>query len=164
VIAAARCSAPAGSAPDRRFLHLGQIIADAGGCRLSTIVGSCVAVCMWDSVRRVGGMNHFLLPDAPHVAAPVTRPWSYGELAMPALVAQLVALGASPRGLTAKLFGGAALTRSADPAAPGARNGAFARGWLAERGIPVAAEDVGGSRGRKVLFDTGSGDVTVLTL
>lgn len=164
MIAAARRSLPAGYAPERRFLHLGQIIVDAGGCRLATIVGSCVAVCMWDSRLRVGGMNHFLLPDAPHVEAPVARPFSYGELAMPALVEQLAALGASPRNLTAKLFGGATITRSAAPGGPGARNGAFARGWLAERGIQVAVQDIGGSRGRKVLFDTGSGDVTVHTL
>jgi chemotaxis protein CheD len=164
VIAAARRSAPAGSVPDRRFLHLGQVLVDAGGCRLATIVGSCVAVCMWDATRRLGGMNHFLLPDAPHVGSPLARPWSYGELAMPALVERLVALGSSPRALTAKLFGGATLSKTVDAAGPGARNGAFARGWLAEHRIPIVAEDVGGGRGRKVLFDTGNGDVTVLTL
>jgi chemotaxis protein CheD len=146
------------------FLHWGQIVVDTGGARLATIVGSCVAVCLWDAKRRAGGMNHYLLPDAPRVRSQFDKPWSYGELALPQLVERLTALGASPQTLTAKVFGGAAITSNDDHGGPGARNAALARSWLGERGIEIAAEDLGGRRGRKLVFDTASGEVTVRLL
>jgi len=156
-------SAPAVASP-LHFLHWGQIVVDAGGARLATIVGSCVAVCLWDARRRAGGMNHYLLPDAPRLRSRVEKPWSYGELALPQLLEQLSALGASPPSLTAKVFGGAAITSTDDRSGPGARNAALARAWLGECGIEIAAEDLGGRRGRKVVFDTASGEVTVRLL
>jgi chemotaxis protein CheD len=152
------------AAPQLRFLHWGQIVVERGGARLATIVGSCVAVCLWDAGRRAGGMNHYLLPDAPRVSSRVDKPWSYGELALPQLLEQLIGLGASPATLTAKLFGGAAINSGDDRDGPGARNAALARSWLAARGIAVVAEDLGGRRGRKVVFDTATGDVAVRLL
>jgi chemotaxis protein CheD len=146
------------------FLHWGQIVVDTGGARLATIVGSCVAVCLWDATLRAGGMNHYLLPDAPRVKSQIDKPWSYGELALPQLLERLSALGSSPRALTAKVFGGAAITGGDERGGPGARNAALARTWLAERGIAIAAEDLGGRRGRKLVFDTASGEVSVRAL
>jgi chemotaxis protein CheD len=148
-------------ATKRTFLHWGQLAVAGAGAQLVTIVGSCVAVCLWDPGRRLGGMNHYLLPEAPRVPQPVAKPWSYGELALPELLAQLVAAGASPLAVTAKVFGGAAISRGEDQGGPGPRNAAFARRWLGERRIPIVAHDLGGRRGRKLVFDVGSGDTTV---
>ncbi len=155
---------PAAAAPERRFLHWGQLVVEAGGGPLSTIVGSCVAVCLWDGARQVGGMNHYLLPDAPHVEPPLSKPWSYGELALPELLRQMVAAGAVTCTLVAKVFGGAAITSAEGPGGPGARNAALARSWLAERNIPIVAHDLGGRRGRRLVFDTTTGDVTLRLL
>jgi len=160
-----RSSSAAVDAPRRCFLHWGQIAVDDSGGELVTIVGSCVAVCLWDERRRLGGMNHFLLPEAPHVAAKVPRPWSYGELALPALLDGVLALGAARNRLAASVYGGAALTRvDDDGSGPGARNVALASSWLFRKGIEVVAADVGGRRGRKLCFDTGSGEVRVRLL
>jgi chemotaxis protein CheD len=164
VIADAPSSAPAGGPPERHFLNMGQIVADARGARIATIVGSCVAVCLWDGRRRVGGMSHYLLPDAPHVKTRLDKPWSYGELALPELLARLSALGASPHTLTAKVFGGAAITNGGGQGGPGARNAALARTWLGEHGIEIVAQDLGGRRGRKLVFDTANGEVTLCLL
>jgi chemotaxis protein CheD len=160
----ARSSAAVSAATELRFLHWGQLVVDAQGARLATIVGSCVAVCLWDRTRRLGGMNHYLLPDAPHVRAAVDKPWSYGELALPKLLEQLTALGASSPTLTAKVFGGAAITGGDDHAGPGVRNAALARSWLAAHGIAIVSADLGGRRGRKLVFDTATGEVTVRLL
>jgi chemotaxis protein CheD len=156
--------APPGVAPALHFLHWGQIVVDAQGARLATIVGSCVAVCLWDAARRLGGMNHYLLPDSPRVRSQVDKPWSYGELALPQLLERLTALGASPATLAAKVFGGAAITTVDDHGGPGARNAALARTWLGEHGIAIVAHDLGGRRGRKLVFDTATGEVAVRLL
>jgi chemotaxis protein CheD len=145
----------------RTFLHWGQLAVAGAGAQLVTIVGSCVAVCLWDPVRRLGGMNHYLLPEAPRVPPRVGKPWSYGELALPELLAQLVAAGASPLVVTARVFGGAAISHREDQGGPGARNVVLARQWLGQRAIPIVAHDLGGRRGRKLVFDVASGDATV---
>jgi chemotaxis protein CheD len=150
-----------GRPPRLHFLHWGQLVVDAEGGRLVTIVGSCIAVCLWDRVRQVGGMNHYLLPEAPHVRAKVDKPWSYGELALPELLAQMKALGTRPPELVAQVFGGAAITSGDEQSGPGPRNAALARSWLAEQRIAVVHQDLGGRRGRKLHFDTRSGEITV---
>jgi chemotaxis protein CheD len=155
---------PRAAAPVLQFLHWGQLVVDAHGARLATIVGSCVALCLWDPTRRVGGMTHYLLPDAPRVHSGIDKPWSYGELAMPELLARLVDLGVPAHRLIAKVYGGAAITKTDDQAGPGARNAALARRWLGEHGLQIVSEDLGGRRGRKLVFDTASGEVSVRLL
>jgi chemotaxis protein CheD len=160
--------APAAAAiafePSRHFLHWGQLVVDASGASLVTIVGSCVAVCLWDSAHRVGGMSHYLLPEAPLAQARPAKPWSYGDLALPELMRQLEAIGSAPSFITARVFGGAAIANRNDTRGPGARNAAFARDWLAGRGIKVVAQDLGGRRGRNLVFDTDTGEVAVRAL
>jgi chemotaxis protein CheD len=151
-------------APALHFLHWGQVVVDADGARLVTVVGSCIAVCLWDRSRRVGGMNHYLLPEAPHVRTKIDKPWSYGELALPELLSQMTALGPRPHELVARVFGGAAITGRDEHGGPGPRNVRLARTWLAEHAIAVVQEDLGGRRGRKLSFDTRTGEVTVQLL
>jgi chemotaxis protein CheD len=146
------------------YLNPGQVFASADDCTISTILGSCVAVCLFDPVRRVGGANHYLLPlHAPRENASAR----YGNVAIDQLVARLGALGCRPQDLVAKLFGGASLLRI-ETRAPretlGAQNVQVARGALAALRIPVAVEDVGGERGRKLLFRPRHGDAWVRKL
>lgn len=146
------------------YVHPGHLLACSRPTRVSTIVGSCVAVCLWDRRLRVGGLCHFLLPGAPHTSAPLPRPHTYADLAIPALIDQMLGLGSRLLGLQAKVFGGAHLLGSGPDGGPGFRNIEAARGLLAEERIPILAEDLSGPRGRKLLFDSGTGSVLVRLL
>jgi chemotaxis protein CheD len=149
--------------PDVRevYLHPGQLVASAEPMVVTTILGSCVAVCLWDPETGVGGMNHFLLPE-----------WLSGDPQSPrfavgaceALLDRTVALGAWRAGLVAKVFGGSWAFAPAGDGALGGRNVKAAMSLLHEWGIPVAAEDVGGRAGRKVVYETASGAAWVRTL
>jgi len=87
------------------FLPPGAICCPAEPAVVSTILGSCVAVCLWDGRRQLGGMNHFLLPRCGQ-SQPSPR---YGDVAVSRLLAALERLGCRPADLRAKLFGGAAV-------------------------------------------------------
>jgi chemotaxis protein CheD len=120
---------------------------------LTTLLGSCVAACIWDPVLHVGGMNHFLLPgDNEQQIRDSER---YGVHLMELLVNALFRQGASRQRLVAKLFGGANLnTQLADI---GARNGEFAQRFLRNEDIRVIGESLGGDRARKLQFWPASG-------
>jgi len=125
---------------------------------LSTILGSCVAVCLWDDVAALGGMNHFLLPFGPKAAA--ATPERYGVHAMEILINALLKAGARRNRLQAKLFGGAQL--SATLSDIGQSNARFAKEFLATEDIPCLAESLGGTSARRVLFRPRTGNVRQL--
>jgi chemotaxis protein CheD len=85
----------------------------------------------------------------------------FGDVAVPGLVAMMRDLGSRLEDLTAQVFGGATRTGTGGRT-PGGRNAEVARRELAGKGIPVVSEDVGGVMGRKLLFDTQTGEVAVL--
>lgn len=141
------------------FLHAGRIFVARQPHVVTTILGSCVAACVWDPHAEVGGLNHFLLPD---IAAQGDGP-KFGTAAMRMLLEQVCAAGASRRRLRAKVFGGAAITDAQrDPLGP--KNAALALAHLAEHAIPVLAQDCGGNRGRKLIFHTDDGEALVKLL
>lgn len=119
---------------------------------VSTVLGSCVAVCLTDPGRRIAGMNHFLLPDGGGATG-----GRYGVYAMELLINGLMKAGARRHMLEAKVFGGAAVIRGATAIQVGQRNVAFVDAFLEREGIRVVARDVLGSDARKVLLfpDTG---------
>jgi len=146
------------------YLHPGHLFASADPCTVTTILGSCVAVCLWDPLTRAGGMNHFLLAHHPAMDPGSAR---YGDSATDLLIEAVLRAGGARQRLRAKLFGGACVLGSA--AAPGAmhlglKNVLVARERLAAHDIPVVGEDVEGSRGRKIHFLTQDGSVLVKTL
>jgi len=139
------------------FLHAGQAYAAReSGLLVHTIVGSCVAVCLWDRRGGCGGVNHYLLARAPG-GRRVERPLTYGDLAIPALFEKMEALGSRLEDLEAKVFGGACLASEPGHRPLGALNVEAAQRALQERGIPIVAQDVGGHRGRKLVFDPHDG-------
>ena len=155
---AAHClSAPDGPgpapAPARVYLPPGRLYASGEDVKVTTILGSCVAVCIWDAQAEVGGMNHFLLPSGSP-ASP-----RFGDSAVALLIGQVLERGARRGRLAAKVFGGACVLEAfrADPWSLGARNVEIAREQLAAAAIPVVGEDVGGDRGRKVVFHVRTG-------
>ena len=143
------------------YLHAGQIFANCEPTIVTTIVGSCVAVCMWDEQKGIGGVNHYLLAQAPTGNAPVGR---FGNTAIAELVDRLIRLGARRRWLAAKVFGGAGVMptlKTAGGGSLGTRNHEIAEELLSSLSIPVVSSDVGGSRGRKVIFHTDNGTAWV---
>ena len=152
-------SAPGiGSNGARFFLHAGQLFATGEPMEIVTILGSCVSVCLFDAARGVGGANHFMLPGQASTPSP-----RYANDAVDLLLAQLLALGARRSRLEAKLFGGASMLKLGTESNGdlGIRNIEAARLKLAAERIPVVSEDVGGTRGRKLLFSTADGSVLV---
>lgn len=158
----AAAAAPGAAPCQRLFVHAGQVVTADGASWLTTIVGSCISVCVWDRRRRWGGMNHFVLAEAPPILAAPKQPLSYGDRAVPELVDRLLARGSRIADLEAKVFGGANLVGAGNQL--GTRNAAVALDLLGGRGIHVVARDVGGRRGRKVIFGTADGAVLVRQL
>jgi chemotaxis protein CheD len=146
----------------RRSIQLfpGQIVVSREPVLVTTILGSCVAVCLFDA-EGIGGVNHFMLP---HGAGSGQTSARFGAIACARLVEQVVALGSERRSLVAKIFGGACVLESLRGSGGmhlGLRNVEVADAVLAEHGIPVVAREIGGARGRKLVFVTDTGTAWV---
>ncbi len=153
---------PATDAPGlaERTLYIGGVYATARPTVIKTLLGSCVAVCLWDPAARVGGMNHFLLPHAPQ--ATVDDPARFGVHAMDLLIGEMLKVGAERSRLLAKVFGGAHVldTVEGEDSVP-ARNVSFVLEFLRNDGLRVTAEDLGGYLPRRVQFRTDTGQALV---
>ncbi|MDD2988272.1 MAG: chemotaxis protein CheD [Zoogloea sp.] len=126
---------------------------------LSTLLGSCVAVCLFDAQARVGGLNHFMLPNLQRSANSEVDALLAGDYAMETLLNALLARGAKKPRIQAKAFGGGTIIETAGQSlAIGQRNARFARDWLQREGIPVVASDFLGPWSRKLLFLPANGD------
>lgn len=143
---------------DTYFLEPGFIFMAPGAVSIRTVLGSCVAVCLWDKQRPLGGMNHFIHPRLTAGRKPTAQ---YGDVAMPMLLRMMLEEGCQPSDLTAQIFGGAS-PPTLSKAIPSEQNIEVARQFLKRRGIKVVSEDVGGTLGRKLLFDVATGQVAIL--
>ena len=151
----------------------GECYATAEPVAITTLLGSCVSVCLHDPVARVGGMNHFMLPELLKGGTPslcsgacnsklssISRSCArYGACAMRQLLQQLDELGASRARLAAKVFGAGRVMALATDI--GANNAAFALDYLDKHGIPVVAMDLGECCPRKVAFFPATGQAFV---
>ena len=124
---------------------------------MSTILGSCVATCLFDPIARVGGMNHFLLAEPPAHVRSATFDSDYGLFLMELLVNEMLGLGARKSRMRARLYGGANLNPDLSPI--GTANAAFARQFLEREGIPKVFEDLEGTQARRIQFRPASGQV-----
>lgn len=149
--------------PRSVYLYPGDLYASAEPSVVSTILGSCIAVCLWDPVLHHGGLNHFLLPHRIRMAEPSNR---FAEPALANLIQKLERLGSTPTNLVAKVFGGACVMREMpeDGRHLGADNADAAYEGLARVGIRVVGGQVGGSRGRRLMFSTFDGAAWVKEL
>ena len=128
---------------------------------LVTLLGSCVAACIRDPMLKLGGMNHFLLPDGQVGDGAPAR---YGSFAMELLINDLLKRGASRGRLEAKVFGGGNVLKGFTANPVGTRNAEFVRQYLATERIAVVGEDLGGIHPRKVWFFPHTGRVVVQRL
>lgn len=141
----------------KHFLYPGAIFIKPEPYLITTILGSCVAVCLYDPVLRIGGMNHYMLPlwNGQGLASP-----RYGNIAIKRLIENMESLGSSKVNIKAKLFGGAEIiSTNVSQFMIGERNISIAKDILKEEDIPVVASSVGGKYGRKIIYDSYSGEV-----
>lgn len=140
------------------FLQPGYIFAPLQPATISTVLGSCVAVALHDRKRKVGSMNHFLLPVTPNGEKATAR---HGTASTIALIRMMVEAGSQIKNLEAQIFGGGHNPEFGRENI-GLQNIKVARKVLIQKGIRVVSEDIGGVLGRKVVFNTHKNEVVVL--
>jgi len=141
----------------------GEFFATGTDMLLVTVLGSCVAACIRDPELGIGGMNHFMLPEADS-AGPASNAARYGSYAMEMLINQLIKLGAVRSRLEAKVFGGGSVIAGMTQVNVGERNAKFVLQFLRTEGIRVAARDLNDIYPRKVYYFPASGRVLVKKL
>ncbi len=127
---------------------------------IMTVLGSCIAACIWDGTARTGGMNHFMLPDGEGGDGS----GRYGSYAMELLINEMLKLGARRETMQAKIFGGAQVMAGFTTMNVGERNTQFVIDYLATERIPVVSQDVLDIHPRKVCFFPVTGKVLVKRL
>jgi len=139
------------------YLYPGQIFAQKDMCMVTTVLGSCISVCLWDPVLNTGGINHYMLPLWNGEGLPSPK---YGSVAIPKLIGKMLSMGSKKENLKAKVFGGGSVIQTSSGLLNvGERNIMLAEDMLADENIPIISKDVGGNRGRKLIFCTGTGVV-----
>lgn len=118
-------------------------------------LGSCIALVIYEPKSRVAGMAHVLLPDSSQAAA-VEAPGKFADTAVPRLIEALVARGAKPSALVAKMAGGAQMFKGGPSLSVGERNIEAVTRALETFHVPLLASDVGGTLGRSIRFEVES--------
>lgn len=136
----------------------GEYYCDTEDLLVMTTLGSCIAACLWDRQARIGGMNHFMLPEGAGDSG------RYGSYAMELLINEMMKRGASRLTMEAKVFGGGAVISGMNSINVGERNTQFVLEFLATERIPVVSKDVLDVYPRKVCFLPASGKAMVKRL
>ena len=139
------------------FLYPAALYASSEPCIINTILGSCIAVCLWDQVIQKGGMAHYMLPlwNGEGLASP-----KYGNIAIDKLLEKLQSMGCQKKNIKAKIFGGGeVIDNQTSFFNVGRRNMEIAFEILKEKGIPIIGKSTGGKLGRKIIFNTYTGEV-----
>jgi len=138
----------------------GEYFVSSDDLMVMTVLGSCIAACIWDSRVRAGGMNHFMLPEGDAAEGG----GRYGSYAMELLINHLLKFGARRESMQAKVFGGAQVMAGFTSMNVGERNTKFVLDYLALERIPVVSQDVLDIHPRKVCFFPASGKALVKRL
>lgn len=139
------------------IIRIGELYATNKPTVIQTVLGSCVAVCLFDTVNRIGGMNHIFLPGNSSSNIYDTS-FRYGENAMKYLIKRVLNLGGERKSLVAKAFGGANVLPSiSENLGVGPRIVDFVLDYLEKEKIEIIAHDLGGNKSRKVFFHTDTG-------
>ncbi|MEL7148343.1 MAG: chemotaxis protein CheD [Bacteroidota bacterium] len=138
----------------KQYLYPSNLFVTDKPTLVTTVLGSCIAICLFDKVNKIAGINHFMLPywNGEGLASA-----KYGNIANDKLLTEMLRMGASRKHVEAKVFGGA--NQANFTMNIGARNTEIAMKFLEDQKIPVIAESVKGHLGRKIIFDTSNGVV-----
>ena len=142
---------------NRRFIHAGDIHVAAEETEIVTVLGSCIAVCLYDTLKGIGGMNHYLLPLWRDHDLKTPR---YGDISIEQLIDNMLSQGAHISMIEAKLFGGAQMHEvTQEHMMVGKKNIVIAKAILEKYNIPIVAQDVGGTSGRRISMKSHTGKV-----
>jgi chemotaxis protein CheD len=142
---------------DTFYLYPAAMIVPAKPTIVHTILGSCIAVCLFDRKNNIGGINHYMLPlwNGNGLASP-----KYGNIAIVRLYENMIRDGAEHKQLVAKVFGGGEVLQTLNSHFNvGERNIALAHELLNKMKIAIVAESTGGQLGRKIIFNSSTGEV-----
>ncbi len=145
--------------PGEHYLYPGTVFVNEKPFMVTTVLGSCVSVCLWDPVLKLGGINHFQLSlwNGDGLATP-----KYGNIAIEKLITKMQDLGSKKKDIKAKVFGGGAvLSATAKSLNIGEQNIMVALDILQQERIPIISSAVGGNSGRKLRYYTETGVVLV---
>jgi chemotaxis protein CheD len=143
--------------PSHHFLHPSTLCVSNTEQWVTTVLGSCVAVCFIDRKRNIGGINHYMMPywNGDGLESP-----RYGNVSIKQLFQEMLDFGAKKEDIVCKIFGGAeVLSEQSSVFSIGQRNIELAYKMVAELGIPVISSSTGGKQGRKIHFNTRTGEV-----
>lgn len=141
------------------YLHAGQLHVASEPTEITTVLGSCVAVCAWDPVEGIGGMCHYMLPDTVGGKADGPR---YAKFALRELIDKIVAKGGLRYRIQARVYGGGTMLNATTSENDlGSKNVRAAIEWLEKAHVRVIDQDVRGNHGRRVVFHTNDGSTTV---
>ncbi|MDR3204749.1 MAG: chemotaxis protein CheD [Deltaproteobacteria bacterium] len=142
----------------RYHLTPGQIFSCGQQAMVSAVLGTCVAVCLHDRRLKIGGMNHFLYPSSG-LFGKISN--EYGDVSIKSLIAKLRRMGSRVEDLEAQIFGGGEVPGERW-GSTGSKNVKMARKILKKHGIPIVSEDVGGLKGRRLIYHTGTNEALVM--
>lgn len=140
------------------FLEPGYILVPGYSVGISTVIGSGVSICIFDREKRIGGMNHFIFP---FIATRGKTTALYGNIATITLIKMMLARDSLVKSLEAQIYGGAYHPEKSNEDI-GRKNIEIARKVLLKNQIPITSQDVGGEKGRKVVFNTKTNEVAIL--
>lgn len=143
---------------EKKRIYGGQIFVSEKPHFISTILGSCVSVCIFDKEKKYGGMNHYVLPEYSGDGFPLLK---YGKNAIEKLIAIMLAKGSNISNLKAKIIGGAGLFGDNHLLGVGGLNIEIARNTLNKFKIKIEEMNIGGNMGREVVFDNFTGSTNV---
>ncbi len=140
---------------EKYYLHPGYIYASSEKAVISTVLGSCVSICLWDSKNKFGGMNHFIYPKTEEKQSNAR----FGNISCPYLIKLMMELGTRKEDMVAHVVGGA--KNPVIKSNIGEKNIDIATKVLEKYNIKIAIKDVGGQDGRKLVFDTETGEISI---
>lgn len=143
---------------ENRSVGMGQVILATAPVCLNAVLGSCVGVALYQRRQKLGALAHVVLPDS---CGRPCLPGKFADTAIPYMIEQLEAQGVPRTQLAAKITGGACMFGVGGPLQIGEANIEAVRHALQQMGIRVQAQDVGGTKGRRITFDCTSGQLLV---
>jgi chemotaxis protein CheD len=140
---------------EKYYLHPGYIYASSKKTIITTVLGSCVSLCLWDSKNKFGGMNHFIYPQNRNNESN----GRFGNISCPYLLKLMQDLGSQKHDIVAHLVGGA--NSPIIKSNIGNMNIEIVEKIVTRYGLNVATRDLGGRVGRKVVFNTATGELAI---
>lgn len=142
---------------DSIYLYPANLVVPMPPTEVHTILGSCVAVCIYDKLNKMGGINHYMLPFWNGQGLPSPK---YGNIAIEKLIDKIIHNGGNKSQFVAKVFGGGEVIQNMNTQFNiGQRNILVAEELLGELKIPIVAQSTGGKLGRKIIYNTKTGEV-----